>query len=174
MSIKKWIGILMAMALCAATLGCTKQESKSTPSPAPTLAANDRISITGKVELTLSSDHNTYTVVCTSNIPDGAFVDIYLLDDAGNMLDFNGDVISKSGKCQASFDADSANATARSNKAQGIVARVEFYPSNKVQPISIQEKFGSKGSKLAGDNVIKDGTTGEIGVKMETPQKDLP
>ena len=174
MSIKKWIGIMMASVLCATLFGCIKQEPKSTPSPAPTLAANDRISITGKVELTLSSDHNTYTVVCTGNIPDGGFVNIYLLDDAGNMLDSNGDVISKYGKCQASFDADSANATARSNKAQGIVARVEFYPSDKAQPIGIQEKFGSKGSKLAGDNVIKDGTTGAIGVKMESPQLDLP
>ncbi len=173
MSMKKWFCILMASVLCVALFGCAKQQPKSSTSPAPTLPSNDKISITGKVELAISADNDTYTVTCTSNIPDGAFVDIYLLDDAGNMLDFTGDVISKNGKCTASFDVDSAKATAKANKAQGIVARVEFFPSNKVQPIGIQEKFGAKGSKLAGDNVIRDETTSETGVRMESSEKSL-
>ena len=170
---KKWFCILMASALCLALFGCAKEQPKSSTSPGPTLPANDKITISGKVELSLSADNDTYTVTCTSNVPDGAFVNIYLLDDAGNMLDYTGDVISKNGKCTASFDVDSAIATAKTNKAQGIVARVEFFPSNKVQPIGVQEKFGAKGSKLTGDNIIQDETTGETGVRMESAGRNL-
>jgi len=169
---KKWICICVALLLIAAVAGCEKEAPQQSLIPAPTLAPDDSLSIAGTVELTLS-ENNEYTVTCTSDIPEGAFVTIYLMDDMGYMLEVNPDVIQRDGRCTASFDAQNANDTATENGAQAVVARVEFYPSSSGQPIEIQERFGSKGSKLAGDNVIMDDTTGEMGVRMESTEKEL-
>ncbi len=172
MNSKKWICIILAVALCTALYGCSKENEQQSVVPAPTLAPDDSLSITGNVELALNENHE-YTVTCTSDIPQEAFVTIYLMDDMGNMLDVTHDVIQHNGVCYATFDADSSDATARENDAHAIMARVEFYPSISEQPIAIREKFGSKGNKLAGDNIVVDDTTGDIGVRMESTVRDL-
>jgi len=172
---KRWICVVMAALLCTVLFGCSKKvKPQSSVAPAPTLAPNDNLSIAGKVELKLNG--NSYVATCTSDIPEGALVTIYLMDDTGNMLDSTSDVIQKNGQTTASFDKEDADATAKENKAQGIMARVEFYPSASTQPSEVKEKlekFGSKGSKLAGDNTIVDSTTGEIGVRMESTEFNL-
>ena len=172
MNNKKWVCLLLALVLCLAITGCNKEEPQQSVAPAPTLAPDDSLSIAGSVDLTLNAS-NEYVVICTSDIPEEAFVIVYLVDDMGNMLDVNQDIIQRDGVCTATFDADISNSTAQDNEASAILARVEFYPSTSNQPIEIREKFGSKGSKLAGDNVVLDDTTGDYGVRMESTEREL-
>jgi hypothetical protein len=157
--------------ICISLLGCRKEEPVKSVPPAPTLAPNDKISISGNVTLTLDVS-KTYIVTCTSDIPEGAFVTIYLMDEFGSLLDVQEDVIQRSGKCVASFASADVNAQAKANKADSIFARVEFYPSATDQQISIQERFGAKGIKLSGDNVITD-NAGASGIRMESPEYKL-
>ena len=96
MNNKKWVCLLLALVLCLAITGCNKEEPQQSVAPAPTLAPDDSLSIAGSVDLTLNAS-NEYVVTCTSDIPEEAFVIVYLVDDMGNMLDVNQDIIQRDG-----------------------------------------------------------------------------
>ena len=169
-----------AWALCMALLvggllaGCGGSSPAPTGSaaPAPTLSAEEKLTITGKVELTVQEGN--YVVTCTSDIPEGGFVTVYLMDDLDNLLDLSEDVMQKSGACTASFAAQDVNSLAAQNDAHSVLARVEFVSSSASQPQEIQDRYGNRGVRLSGDNVVKDDNSGAAIVRMESAQVDLP
>jgi hypothetical protein len=169
---RRLICAAFALVMLISLAGCRGEQPQPSVAPAPTLAPDDSLGVAGKVELTLNA--REYVVTCTSDIPEGAIVTIYLMDEFGNMLDVSYDIIQRDSRSTASFDAEGADDKARNNDAKAIVARVEFYPSVSVQPMEIQERYGAKGNKLAGDNVIMDDTTGDIGVRLESVARELP
>ena len=166
--------LCMALLVGAFVAGCGGDHvaPTGTAAPAPTLSAEDKLTITGRVDLTEQEDR--YVVTCTSDIPEGAFVTVYLMDDLDNLLDLNEDVMQKNGVCTASFATSGVNGLAQQNGAHSVLARVEFVSSSAAQPQEIQDRYGSLGARLSGDNVVEDANSGAAIVRMESAQVDLP
>ena len=122
--------------------------------PVSSLPLEQKISIDGKVELSVSGD--AYVVKCTSNILDGAFVRVYLSDESEGLLEDAEDIKQKDGKCTAQFPKANIDAMLKENNQTLIYATVEFFPSDKSQPASVMDYYGPKGNLLTGDNIHKD------------------
>lgn len=170
---RKW-ALCMALLIGVLLTGCGGESPSptNTATPAPTLSAEDKLTITGKVELT--AQEGSYVVTCTSDIPEGGFVTVYLMDDLDNLLDLSEDVMQKNGACTASFAASGVNGLAKQNGAHSVLARVEFVSSSASQAQEIQDRYGNRGMRLSGDNVVRDDNSGAAIVRMESAQVDLP
>lgn len=137
---------LCLVCCCLALAGCAGEkpaERTADPQAYKTLE--------GAVEL--SETENAYEITCKSNVPDGAYVEISLVDENGVSILSGGDILQKQGEAKASFSKAEVAEFAGIYGSKIICAQMEFYPSDAMQPQEIQESYGEKGNLLVGDNV---------------------
>ena len=164
---KRMACLLAAMGCMMLIAGCGGEKQtpapsntasvQSEPSASPTLAPDDRISISGTIQL--EEQGETLIASSQTSIPEGALVTYTLMDEAGNDITSAEATVDAQGKSQASFAAEDVRALMAGNASGQVYAQLTFIPSDASQPQAVRDQFGEKGMRLLGDNVnVQDGT----------------
>ena len=149
------VGCLLMLSGCS---GEKEPEPTADPSAYKTLEGT----------ISLEETDSAYRVECKSNIPNGAYVVISLVDENGDSILSEGDILQKQGKAEISFPRAEVQEMAQIYGSKIICARLEFYPAEAVQPREVQESYGEKGSLLVGDNVNLSELNGTYYAKLQS------
>lgn len=174
--IKRWACLLAAMGCVMLVSGCGGEKqtpapsgtagAQTNPSASPTLAPDDRISISGTMQFQKQGD--AFIASSQTSLPEGALVTYTLMDEQGNDVASAEATVDADGKSEASFAAADVRALMEGSPSDDVYAQLTFVPSEESQPQAVREQFGDKGSRLLGDNVdVQDGT-GLYYVRMES------
>lgn len=166
---------IFAITLVCAALACTACSGSDTGDPAPssnaTAALDSRIVIEGTTTLTLSGEN--YQVSSRSNIPDGAFVTVYIMDENGAVLQEVQDVRQRDGAVSATVSKATIDASIGVYNSTKIHASIEFMPGSSSQPGTIKEICGAKGEYLDGTHVQEDPLENQKYILLESDEITL-
>ncbi len=173
----KWAACLLAVMGCVMFIsGCGGENqtpapsntagAQSGPTASPTLAPDDRISISGTMQFQKQGD--AFIASSQTSLPEGALVTYTLMDEQGNDVATAEATVDADGKSEASFAVADVRALMEGSSSDDVYAQLTFVPSDESQPQAVRDQFGDKGSRLLGDNVDLQDGTGLYYVRMES------
>lgn len=170
--------IAMAVAIAAMLAGCGSNGDNPGVTAQPTASQSLEGSINIDGTLSISRNGEDYRIECKSNIPNGAFVTIFIMDENESVLSEISDLKQKQdvkededlkkveGKVVATIKAENLDKPIELNGSTQLFARLQFFPGDRSQPGTVQEVCGSGGELLTGNNVQKDDLAGQNYIEM--------